>query len=165
MTHQEKKYRVTSFADITKKLDALGAKRSNEVITTHYYGKPAKADVEKIVAYADHTEIHIVKRPQGKIVLTDPLPISDTSAGFLWLKERGYTGADVVKMAYTEYGYKDGTVGLYTIDDFLYSVILAFPDNHVNEVTKELGLETAEPIHELYNGYLAKLGRLRSIKL
>ena len=52
--------------------------------------------------------------------------IVNKNAGIAWLKNRGYKIANIVRMDYTEYAYSDGTIGLYILDDDLYSVILYF---------------------------------------
>ena len=165
MNLQEKKYRVDSFAGIQSKLEAAGATKGRKVVSTHYYGQHDGNDVEKFVEYADRCEIHILKANEGKFTLVEHSPIADKDAGYAWLKERGYTRAHIVKMAYTEYAYKGGTIGLYIIDDFLHSVILYFPPDHHEAMEKEFGLETAEVISLPYNKLLAQLGRLRSINL
>lgn len=97
--------------------------------------------------------------------MTEQKQVAGKKQGIDWLKSRGYINADSVKMAYAEYEYKNGTVGLYTIDDLLHSVILYYPPNEHNEMEKEFGLEKAEVIKLPYNKYLEKLGKLRSMKL
>ena len=68
-------------------------------------------------------------------------------------------------MANCDYEYKNGNVGLYIIDDFLYSVILDFPEGQHKVVEKELGLNAAELINIPYNKLLEKIGCLRSMNL
>ena len=165
MKHQEKKYRVDSFTEILKLLNEKGAKKEKEIISTHYYGQHRSNDVEKFVEYSDRFEIHILKETDGRFTMTEHRPIPDKNAGLDWLKNRGFTTVNIVKMAYAEYTYKNGTVGLYTIDDFLYSVILYYPSNQHKVVEKEFDLSTAEVITFPYNKYLAKIGRLRSTDL
>lgn len=165
MEHQEKKYLVDSFADIEKILKHVGAKKGKEVVAIHYYGQHKGNDVEKFVEYEDRCEIHILKESNGRFTLTEHSPIPDKEAGIAWLKSRGYTTANIVKMAYTEYEYKNGTVGLYIIDDFLHSVILYYPPGAHEAIEKEFGLQTAKVISVPYNKLLEQLGRLRSIQL
>lgn len=165
MKPQEKKYLVDSFADIQKILKRVGAKKGKEVVAIHYYGQHKGNDVEKFVEYTDRYEIHVLKEQNGRFTLTEHSPIPDKEAGMAWLKSRGYTMANIVKMAYTEYGYKDGTVGLYTIDDFLKSVILYYPPGQHETIEKEFGLQTAEVIRVPYNKLLEQMSRLRSMQL
>ncbi len=165
MKHQEKKYRVESFTKILKLLKEKGAKKEKEIISIHYYGQHKGNDVEKFVEYKDRCEIHILKEHDGRFTMTEHAPIKDKDAGFTWLKNKGYSVANIVKMDYTEYAYKDGTVGLYTIDDFLHSVILYFPKDKHEAMEKEFSLDITEVISVPYNKYLAKIGRLRSRKL
>jgi hypothetical protein len=165
MKPQEKKYFVDSFASIQSLLKEKGAKKSEEIISTHYYGQHAGNDVEKFVEYTDRYEIHALKEENGKFTMTEDKQIKGKDEGVVWLKSKGYTTANIVKMDYTEYEYKNGTVGLYVINDFLHSVILYYPSDQHQEMEKEFGLDHAEVITVPYNKYLEKLGRLRSMKL
>ena len=165
MAHEEKKYRVDSFEPIITKLTALGAAAGPRITAIHYYGAHSGSDVEKFVEYADHCEIHVLKENNGAFVMTEHRKISGKDEGVAWLKSRGYTTATVVKMDYVEYVYKNGTVGLYTIDDFLHSVILYYPPADHNDREKEFALENAERIGVPYNKYLEQLGVVRNITL
>ena len=161
----EKKYRVEEFAHIEKLLKKAGAKEVKHVTSTHYYGEHEGNDVEKFVVYPDRVEIHVLKESEGKFALTESKLIAGKEEGFVWLKNRGYTKADVVDMDYTEYEYKNGIVGLYIIDDYLFSVVLSFPAGQHEQIEKDFGLETAEVIRPPYNKYLASLDRLRAREL
>ncbi len=66
-------------------------------------------------------------------------------------------------MVHTDRSYKDGMIGLYTIDAFLYSVILDFLPGHHEALQRELGLENTEVIDDPFNKYLERLGRLKVI--
>lgn len=165
MKLQEKKYKVDSFTNILKILKDESAKREREVISVHYYGQHEGNDVEKFVEYTDRWEIHVLKESDGRFTMTQHTPIANKEAGVAWLKGRGYTTANIVKMAYTEYAYKNETVGLYLIEDFLHSVILYYPQRQHEAIEKEFGLQTAEVIRLPYNKYLEQMGRLRSVKL
>lgn len=165
MERQEKKYRVDSFANTQKRLAEKGAKAGQEIVAIHYYGAHEGNDVEKFVEYADRCEIHILKEKDGRFTMTEHRKIVDKNTGIEWLKSQGYTSANIVRMVYTEYQYKDGTVGLYTIDDFLHSVILYYPPSEHNALENEFGLQDAEVIPVPYNKYLEQLGRLSSIQL
>jgi len=68
-------------------------------------------------------------------------------------------------MEYTEYAYKNGTVGLYVINDFLHSVVLYYPPDKHAAIEKEFGLEHAKVIAVPYNKLLDQMGRLQSMKL
>lgn len=165
MIHLEKKYLVESFDNIRKKLLEIGVKKIRDVTSIHYYGMHDGNDVEKFVAYPDRIEIHILKESDGKFVLTEHRAIADKDQGFLWLKDRGYTMANIVSMDYEEYAYQGGIVGLYVIDGFLYSVILDFDSDQLTIKEKEFGLQNAEIISIPYNKYLEVLGKLRSTEL
>ncbi len=165
MEPQEKKYLVNSFDDIQKLLHKKGAIKGKEVVATHFYGQRTGNDVEKFVEYADRIEVHVLKESDGRFTLIESIPIANKEAGFSWLKSRGYQTANIVKMAYTEYSYKEGTVGLYIIDDFLHSIVLDYPPTEHAALEKEFTLESAEVIRVPYNKYLEKLGRLGSINV
>ena len=165
MKPQEKKYLVNPFTKILKILKEKGAKKRKKIVSTHYYGQHAGNDVEKFVEYVDRYEVHVLKESDGRFTMTEHKPIEDKKAGLVWLKGKGYTNASIIKMAYTEYEYKNGTVGLYTINDFLHYVNLYYPQNQHETIEKEFGLQNAEVITVPYNKYLEKLGRLRLIKL
>lgn len=165
MDHQEKKYRVTSFTKILEVLSAAGATKIREVVSTHYYGQHQGNDIEKFVEYADHYEYHVLKQENGKFTLTEHASLPDKNAGITWLKNKGYNRVNLVKMAYTEYSYKNGLVGLYVIDDSLYSVILDYPSGQHEVIEKDFGLEKAEVLTMPYDQYLAGQGSLRSIEL
>ncbi len=165
MKRQEKKYLVDSFTSIRKILKEKHAKKVREVVSTHYYGEHKGNDVEKFVEYSNRCEIHVLKESGGRFTLTKHKPILDKEEGLAWLKGKRYTDANIVKMAYTEYEYKNGIVGLYVIDGFLYSVILDFPQGQHEAMEKEFGLQTTEVMSLPYNKYLEKIGRLRSLKL
>ena len=153
--HQEKKYRVESFAEVEKILDRLGAKKQKQSFTFHYYTDQNDKDVVKLVKYENGDEIHILKEADGKYALVDRIKVRDTAAGLDWLKLKGLKVTVPIKMANTNYRYKDGIVGLYIINDKLNSVILDFPENMHETIAKELHLETAEVISLPYNQYLA----------
>lgn len=165
MKPQEKKYRVSSFANTEQILKKVGAKKVKEIVSTHYYGQHKGNDVEKFVEYADRCEIHVLKEQDGKFTMTEHGSIANKDEGFTWLKTRGFTTAHIVTMAYTEYEYKERTVGLYVIDDFLTSVILCYLPEKLSELEKEFELEHAEVIALPYNKYLDQLGKLRTLKL
>lgn len=165
MDRQEKKFLVSSLDSTRSTLTALGAAEIAHVVSTHYYGKPEKLVTEKLVVYPDHCEIHIIKRSDGTITLSDPVPMKSKDAGLSWLKAHGYTACDVVVMDYAEYTYKDGTVGLYCINGVLNSVILSYPEQSYEQVIQELGLHDAPEIEMLFNEYLNKLGKLQTISL
>ncbi len=165
MKPQEKKYRVESFIEILKLLKEKGAEKQKEITSIHYYGQHEGNDVEKFVEYKDRYEIHILKEHDGRFTMMEHTPIKDKDAGFTWLKNKGYSVVNIVKMDYTEYSYKGGTVGLYIIDDFLRSVILYFPKDKHKKMEKEFGLDSVDVISVPYNKYLAQIGHLRSMRL
>ncbi|HSX27302.1 MAG TPA: hypothetical protein VLG25_00820 [Patescibacteria group bacterium] len=154
MVHQEKKYRVNSFGPIEKLLSELGAKKGNQTVTIHYYAQRPGNDVVKLVEYRDRCEIHMLKELNGKFSLTDRISAENTKAGLQWLRDKGYKKLTIVTMTNSDYRYKDGVVGLYIINDSLYSVILDFPQNQHEAIARELGLENAELISLPYNKYL-----------
>jgi hypothetical protein len=165
MKNQEKKYQVKSFNTIKKILKKKGAKKSSKVVTTHYYSLHKGNDVVKLVKFDDKNEIHILKENQGKFKLVDNIPMKSVKAGLKWLKDKGYTIVNVVKMANTDYEYKNGIVGLYIIDDWLYSVILDYPEGKHEAMEKEFLLENTIVIKAPYNKHLEKMGKLHSIRL
>ena len=165
MKYQEKKYQIDSFTKIQTILDEVGAKKGHKVITDHYYAQQDGNDVVKLVKYTDRNEIHILGYSDGKYSLKENIPVENTETGLQWLKNKGYKIVNLVKMAYTDYEYKNGIVGLYIIDDFLHSVILDFPEGHHRAIEKEFELNTTEVISVPYNKYLDQIGKLRSMKL
>lgn len=165
MKHQEKKYRVDSFAKVQKILDESGAKGKETIVTTHYYARKEGNDVVKLVEYSDRNEIHILEESNGKFSLKEKIPVENTDAGLQWLKDKGYGTVDLVKMEYTDYEYKGGIVGLYVINDFLYSVILDFPSEQHEEMEKEFGLKAADVVSLPYNKFLEQIGQLKSMSI
>jgi hypothetical protein len=165
MRHQEKKYRVDSFAKIQKTLEEKGIEAEKEVTTTHYYAPQKGNDVVKFVKFTDKNEIHILEETRGKFSLKENVPVENSEAGFQWLKDKGYKTVSVVKMVNADYGYKNGIVGLYVINDFLHSIILDFPEGQHEAIEKELGFGAAEVISVPYNKLLEQIGKLRSMKL
>lgn len=163
MRHQEKKYRVDDFHAIEAKLHQVRAKKLNETVSTHYYTHQQTNDVVKLVQYADRNEIHILEESNGKFTLKENIPVESREAGLKWLRGQGYEVVDVVRMAYTDYQYRGGIVGLYVINDFLHSVILDFPEEQGQEIEQEFHLAQAELISIPYNKYLERIGKLESI--
>ena len=165
MKLQEKKYQVDSFDPILELIKEKGLKKLKEVTSVHYYGKHEGNDVEKFIEYPDRVEIHIFKEKDGKFIPTEEFLLKNKDEGFDWLKERGFKEVNIVKMDYVEYAYKNGAVGLYTIDDFHRSVILNFPEGGHEVMEKEFGLQNVELITVPYNKLLEKMGKLRSLSL
>jgi adenylate cyclase class IV len=163
--HQEKKYRVDSFDRVLRKLHDAGAKSEKENKSEHYYTHQSNNDVIKLVVHGDKAEIHKLKERNGKFDLDETIPLKDTQAGFGWLRQQGYKTLDVVRMAHQAYDYKGGIVRLYTINDFLYSVILDYPQGQHETVAAELGLQKTERIDVPYNTYLHRIGELEAINL
>ncbi len=82
MKFQEKKYQVEFF-------ERLGAKKTDETVTKHYYGQHEGNDVTKLVEYKDKNEIHVLKENQGKFDLVERIPMASLEAGLKWLKDKG----------------------------------------------------------------------------
>ena len=165
MKYQEKKYKTDSFKLALDILSKSNAPKEKEVVNTHYYAQKEGNDVVKLVVFADRCEIHTLSETQGKYALTQKIPVINTEAGFQWLKDQGYKMADVVKMAYTDYEYKGGIVGLYTINDSFYSIILDFPNGEHDEKEREFGLSPDDVITMPYNKYLENIGKSKSMSL
>lgn len=165
MKPQEKKYRVSSFDPIRGLLHHKHAPIIKTVDSTHYYGEHSGNDVEKFVEYPDRYEIHILKEHNGMFTLTEHARIPDKHAGFSWLKKKGYSKANIVSMHYTEYSYKNGTIGLYTINKILLSVILYYLQTDIDIIEHELGLQNCEIISVPYNIYVKRLKCDVSIQL
>jgi hypothetical protein len=161
----EKKYQLDSFTPILKIIKEKKLIKLKEVASVHYYAKHEGNDIEKFVEYPDRVEVHVWKEVNGEFTPTENFLIKDKSEGLAWLKRRGNKIANIVKMDYTEYEYKNGTVGLYTIDDFHHSIILNFSEGEHENVEKDFGLQKAETITVPYNKMLEKMGKLRSINL
>lgn len=165
MDLQEKKYSINSFAPVLKIIKEKGLKKVKGVSSVHYCGNHEGNGVEKFVEYPDRVEVHGWKEINGKFTPTENFSLKDKTEGINWLKKRGFKTASVVKMDHMDYGYKDGTIGLYTIDDFLHSIILSYPEGEHEAVEKEFGLENAKVITLPYNKILEKTGKLRTINL
>ncbi len=165
MKHQEKKYQVESFDQVKKVLDRLEIKKSGEAVTNHYYGQHEGNDVTKLVEYKDKQAIHILKEKEGKFDLVESIKMESVEDGLKWLKDKEYKGVDLIKMANVDYGYKGGQVRLYTIDDWLKSVILDYPEGEHEVIAKEFGLDQTEVIKIPYNKQLEEMGKLRSKQL
>lgn len=162
MNHQEKKYLVDSFAKIKKTLQELNTDKIGGKTTIHYYAKQKSNDVAKIVEYSDRIEIHILKEKKGKFDLVESISIKDLDEGLDWFKERGYKSIDIVKMTNEDHLYKDGRIRLYTIDDWLKSIILDYPEGEHDQIEKELRLGKLVQITVPYNKYLESINKVRS---
>jgi hypothetical protein len=165
MKHQEKKYRVDSFEKALNILKQSKAVKEKEIINIHYYAQKEGNEVVKLVKYEDKNEIHILDEIDGKYILKEKIFMKSTEKGLKWLKDKGYKTVDIVKMDYTDYVYKGGIVGLYTINDFLCSVILDYPERQHETEEKEFGLSKDDVIDIPYNKYLQKLGKNNSMNL
>ncbi len=161
MKHQEKKFLVTSFDDVKKRLNQAGAKSLKTANSTHYYAQVDGNDVVKLVDQDGQCEIHLLKESDGKFTLADRIPMSDVSAGLRWLRDKGYESCTTVKITHTDYEYNVGLIGLYIINDLLYSVILDFPGNKHLAMEKQFGLEEAEQITIPYNKILENMGKIK----
>jgi hypothetical protein len=64
-------------------------------------------------------------------------------------------------MKHTDYGYGEGVIGLYIINDVLNSVIIDLPAGAHEEASRTLGLQAAEVIAVPYNRYLEQAGQLK----
>lgn len=165
MKYQEKKYKTDSFKLALDILSKSKAPKEKEVVNTHYYAQKEGNDVVKLVVSIDRCEIHTLLESQGKYTLTQKIPVINIEDGFRRLKKQGYNIVNIVKMDYTDYVYKGGIVGLYTINDFFYSIILDFPDGQHDGKEKEFGLSHSDVITVPYNKYLEQIGKLKSIHL
>jgi len=165
MKYQEKKYQVESFDEIKKILGKLEIKKSGGAVTNHYYGQHEGNDVTKLVEYKDKNEIHVLKEKDGKFDLVESLSMESVEAGLKWLKNKGYKVVNLVKMANEDYEYKGGQVRLYTIDDWLLSVILDYPEGEHEAIGREFGLGGTDRIKIPYNKQLEEAGKLRIMRL
>lgn len=161
MKHQEKKFLVTSFDNIKKRLNQVGVNRLKTADSTHYYAQVDGNDVVKLVDHEDQCEIHLLEESDGKFILTDRIPISDVSVGLRWLRDKGYESCTTVKITHTDYEYNGGLIGLYIINDLLYSVILDFPAEQHEAMEKQFGLENADQITIPYNKILENMGKIK----
>ena len=119
----------------------------------------------KLVKYTGRNEIHLLDEVDGKYILKQKIPMKSTEAGLQWLKEKGFKIVDIIKMAYTDYEYKNGIIGLYTINDFLLSIILDYPEGQHDMFENEFGLKADDVITVPYNKYLEKISKLKSMEL
>ncbi|MEK7599884.1 MAG: hypothetical protein AAB462_02525 [Patescibacteria group bacterium] len=166
MAHQEKKYRLASFDNIERVLAKANVAPMSTKSSTHYYAKQDGLGATKLVAHDDQTfAIHILDEKDGKFTLRETIPVKDKNAGFDWLKQHGFGEVDVVDMTNTDYEYKGGTIGLYTINSSLMSVVLYYPSSELNSVEQELGLTEAENITMPFNLYLQNQGQLKVVEL
>ncbi len=165
MRHQEKKYRVDSFEPIISQLKSLGVDPLESSTSVHYYAQQASSGVTKIVEHSDKTAIHILDEAAGKFTLRENIAVQNLAAGEAWLKDHGFNTISVVKMSHADYEHKAGLVGLYLINDWLYSVILDYPEGQHENIERDFGLEDTEVISLPYNKYLENLGKLETIKL
>lgn len=157
--HQEKKFKVQSFNGIQTRLKEVNAKPAAEIESTHYYAQVKGNDVIKLVDHDGHYELHLLKESDGKFSLTNRIPVSNFNEGLSMLKGKGAKSYAIVKMAHTDYEYDEGLVGLYVINDILYSVILDFPASKHKAMEEQFGLENAEKITIPYNKLLERMGR------
>jgi adenylate cyclase class IV len=166
MAHQEKKYRVTSFDTIESVLAQANVEPTSTKSSTHYYAKQDGLGATKLVAHDDQTfAIHILDEKDGKFTLRENISVKDKESGLQWLRDHGFDAIDVVEMTNTDYEYKGGTIGLYTINSSLMSVVLYYPSSEHVRLEQELGLTEAENITMPYNLYLQKQGQLKVLEL
>lgn len=159
MSHQEKKYRILSFDHIEHVLSKAGVKPTAAKSSTHYYAKQDGLGATKLVASDNQTfAIHILDEKDGKFTLRENIPVKDKASGLQLLKDHGFHDLDVVDMANTDYEYKGGTIGLYTINSSLLSVVLYYPAGEHDSLEQELGLTEAENITMPFNLYLKRQG-------
>lgn len=164
MKHQEKKYRVENFATVDGRLAVVNAEKVGESSSTHYYAPQLNNDVVKIVEHSDRCEIHKLSEANGKFTLAERIPLKDVNEGVEWLRDNNYDEVAVVRMSHTDFAYRGGIVGLYVINDFLYSVILDFPSGQHEGVAQDLEMSGAEIIEVPYNKYLEQMRRLELTK-
>lgn len=165
MKHSEKKYRLDSLSAMVQLLKSLNAEKTQTSITIHYHAHLESKDVIRLVEYSDKSEIHKLKESRGTFSLTERIPMNSKAEGLKWLMSNGFSVVDVLKMENTDYAYKNGIAGLYIIDDFLYSVILDYPDVSLENIQKLFNLNTTEVITVPYNKYLNRINRLRTKKI
>ncbi len=165
MNTAEKKLRVTYLDPTKTALQKLGAKLVGSEKTTHIYAARDDGNVTKLVVYDERSEIHELTQTSGTFELTSCHKVNSREAGIKWLKAQGYTKFRKIIMNSTTYKVLDGTVGLYTINSQLKSVIIDAPSNRRNELTKQLSLENSEVISLPFDQYLASRGQLDSFNL
>ncbi len=165
MSQVEKKYRVASFDEMHKNIKRLGAIRTIEVDSTHYYAQLDTDDTLKLVAWNGNFEIHQLSTKNGLHNLDQTIPVPSLKAGFRWFLDHGYKKLDILDMHNAEYAYQDGGLALYLVDRVINSVILGYDEDRLPAIEKAFGLESAEPISVPYNKYLAQLHLLRSIDI
>jgi hypothetical protein len=165
MKHQEKKYRVENFAAIEGRLTTLNAEKISKSSSTHYYIPQPNNNVVKIVKDSDRCEVHKLSEAGGKFNLTQKIALKGMNEAMAWLRGNNYDEVAVVSMSHADFAHRGGIVGLYVINDFLYSIILDFPSSQHDDVAQELGMSGAEVIEVPYNKYLEQMGRLELTKI
>ncbi len=165
MKHQEKKYRVESFEGIEKALTDLGARSGETSTSTHYYAQHAGPGVTKLVIHGDGAAVHVLDEANGKFTLRENIPVDSKAAGLKWLQDKGFDEVSEVDMTHTDYEYLGGLVGLYTINEWLRSVILDYSDGQHDAIANELGLGSAEVITLPYNKYIEEQRRSDTMDL
>jgi adenylate cyclase class IV len=165
MKHQERKYRVESFEIILQKLKAAGATKIKSSRSTHYYAPMPNDDVLKLVDHNNYVEMQQLEENDGIFTVSDKIRLGSLKEGLNQLKARGFSSLNVVDMTHTDYQYKSGVVGLYTIDGAFYSIILDFPAVAHEMIANELGLSKAEMIKVPYDKLLKAKGKLRSTNI
>jgi hypothetical protein len=161
MKHMEKKYRIEGFDEIEARLTELGAPIVGQSSSTHYYAPLTSNDVVKLVEHDGSCELHRLKEDGGKFTMTERRTFGSRHEGLLWLQSQGYEQVAIISMQHTDYGYGDGVIGLYIINDVLKSVILDLPPGAHEEASQTLGLDEAEVIAVPYNRYLEQAGQLK----
>lgn len=159
----EKKYRVNSFTPILDKIYELGAIPTIEVSSQHYYAPLDTDDTLKMIDYGDKIEIHNLSTKNGLHTLDEVIAIRSIKDGLKWFEAKGFKTLEVLDMNDKEFSYKDGGFALYTINNNIYSVIIAYPENKLSEIETILGLQAAEIITIPYNKYMRQKGMVRTI--
>jgi adenylate cyclase class IV len=165
MKHTEKKYHVDSLDHIKSVLATVGAQQVETDTSQHYYGQHSGNDVTKLVVYKDRSEIHRLEEHEGKFSLKEKIAVKDKNDGLRWLREHGYSEVGVVEMKCTNYTYKNGIIGLYVLNNSVYSVILDFDDSEHKNTEQELGLANTTVISVPYDKYLKRLGEFEIVTI
>lgn len=156
---------MADFSNIKRILKRGNAKFEKHSVSTHYYAPLTTNDVVKLTQHADKFEIHILQENNGNFILKQSIAVANKNQGLLWLINRGYKQVEIVKMECDSYSYKDGFVGLYTLNDTEKSLILDFPLKRYSELEKEFKLSVNQQLTIPYNAYLKKIGKLQTVDI
>lgn len=155
MVKVEKKFLVESLDSVLDKLQQLGAKASPGVSSHHTYADTEGPEIVKMVESGGNIWVHEMADRGGTFELVKTTPVDSKEAGLELLNLLKPTNIQTLKIDYINYYLENATIGLYTLNDSIYSVIIYSDPNYHDKLAKKLGLNNVETIEVPFNHLLS----------